>query len=199
LKVYGLVLAGGRSSRFGSDKAFAKLAGIALVARIAQSLNASIAALAVSGGPQAAACVHARLLADPPGTPQGPLAGIVAGLAWAEAEGADWLVTATCDVPLIPADMTARLIAAAESRNARLAIARTSDGPHPLCAVWRPQLRSALAAALADGVHPPVRMFAADMSAVEVLFAPREHFFNINTLADLETAERYLGQGRAHG
>jgi molybdopterin-guanine dinucleotide biosynthesis protein A len=158
-----------------------------------------VGTLAVSGGREAATLVDAPLLPDPPGTPQGPLAGIAAGLAWAEAEAADWLVTTTCDVPLIPADMAIHLIEAAQATGARLAIVRTSEGSHPLCAVWRPQLRSVLTKALATGNHPAVRQFAADMDAVEVAFPQREHFFNINTVADLDLAELYLRNHGAHG
>lgn len=198
MKVYGLILAGGRSSRFGSDKAFANLSGVPLVEHVAHALRSCATALAVSGGAGAAALLGVPLLCDPPGAPRGPLAGILAGLEWTEAEGTDWLVTTTCDVPLVPPDMADRLIAAAEEKGVPLAMAQTSDSPHPLCAAWRPQIRSLLAAALADGAHPSVRRFAADMRAVEVHFAQREQFFNINTPADLEIAESFLGQQR-HG
>lgn len=199
MKLYGLILAGGRSSRFGSDKAFANLAGVPLVCHIARTLRATVDALAVSGGREAAVLIDAPLLPDPLGTPRGPLAGIAAGLAWAEAEEADWLVTTTCDVPLVPTDMVTRLVDAASAKGVPLAMVRTSDGPHPLCAVWRPQLRSALAEALAAGNHPAVRQFAADAGAVEVTFSQREQFLNINTATDLDLAELYLRNRDAHG
>lgn len=195
---YGLILAGGRSSRFGSDKAFAILSDIPLVEHVARALRSCATTLAVSGGREAAALLAVPLLSDPPNAPHGPLAGILAGLEWAEAGGADWLITATCDVPLVPHDMGMRLMAAAQAKGASLALAQTSDGPHPLCAAWQPRLRPLLAAALAGGAHPSVRRFAADMCAVEVLFAQHEQFFNINTPADLETA-RFLGRQQAHG
>lgn len=199
MKAYGLILAGGRSSRFGSDKAFATLYGIPLVEHVARALRSCATTLAVSGGAGAAALLGMPLLCDLPGTPSGPLAGILAGLAWAEAGGADWLITATCDVPLVPHDMGLRLMTTARAKGASLALAQTSDGPHPLCAAWRPRLRPLLAAALADGAHPSVRRFAADMGAAEFLFAQREQFFNINTPADLEIAQRFLDRQQAHG
>lgn len=198
MKLYGLILAGGRSSRFGSDKALATLGGEPLICRIARTLRLSVSALAVSGGRDAAAVVDAPLLADPQGAAQGPLAGIAAGLAWAEAEGADWLVTTTCDVPRIPADMATRLLDAARAQDAALAFVNSSDGPHPLCAVWRPRILPLLRAALADGAHPAVRRFAADMQGVAVPFAEAALFANINTPADLERAEQHLKEQGAH-
>lgn len=198
MPVYGLILAGGRSRRFGSDKAFAKLAGAPLIAHVARALRPSTAALAISGGRDAAAFLDLPLLPDPLGGPRGPLSGILVGLQWAEEEGADWLVTATCDVPLIPMDMAERLIEAAQIKDAELAVARTSDGAHPLCGAWRPRLRSRLAIALGHGAHPAVQQFAAATSAVEVQFPERERFYNINTPSDLEAAGRYLEGQRAH-
>jgi molybdopterin-guanine dinucleotide biosynthesis protein A len=196
--VYGLILAGGRSSRFGSDKAFAKLAGSPLIAHVAGALDSCAGVLAIAGTREAAIFLDAIPLPDPPGCPKGPLSGVLAGLQWAQEAGADWLVTATCDVPLVPTDMGERLIEAAVAKGAEMAIARTSDGSHPLCGAWRPRLWSRLAKVLRHGTHPAVRRFAMEMSAIEIQFSERERFSNINTVADLKAAERYLENKRAH-
>jgi molybdopterin-guanine dinucleotide biosynthesis protein A len=195
--VCGLILAGGLCSRFGADKAFAELAGSPLIAHVARALRARTATLAVSGGCDAARFLDVPLLPDPPGCPRGPLSGVLAGLQWAGKEGADWLVTATCDVPLIPADMAALLVEAAQAKGADLAIAKTEDGPHPLCAAWKPRLHSRVATALKHGMHPAIRTLAAEMSAVEVQFPRREQFFNVNSPSDLTAVERYVRGGLA--
>ncbi|THD49122.1 MAG: molybdenum cofactor guanylyltransferase [Bradyrhizobium sp.] len=192
MRIYALILAGGRSSRFGSDKALAELAGRPLIAHVADVLRPSATAMAVSGGREAAAMLGALLLRDPADCPKGPLAGILAGLQWAEESHADWLVTTSCDVPLIPADMATRLIDAAHASDAELAVARTDDGLHPLCAVWRPRLRARLAEALSRGAHPAVRQFAAQVHSVEVAFPERDDFLNVNSASDIVIAERRL-------
>lgn len=169
-----------------------------MIAHDARALYPCTAVLAVSGGYDAAALLDVCLLPDPPDSPRGPLSSILAGLQWTEAERADWLVTATCDVPLAPPDMVLRLIEAAQVKDTDLAIVRTSDGPHPLCGAWRPRLRSRVAIALRHGTHPAVQQLAAEVPAAEVQFSERERFFNVNTISDLEVVERYLVDQRAH-
>jgi molybdopterin-guanine dinucleotide biosynthesis protein A len=185
------ILAGGESRRFGADKALADLAGQPMIARVAAFLGGE--ALAVVGHPQAAELLDAADLRDPPDAVRGPLAGVLAALDWAEAQGADWLMTAPCDTPLLPRDLYAHLIAAAEAKNAAAAHARTDDGVHALCAVWRPGLAAPLRAAFARGVHPPVRELAPD--ATFVRFADSSAFVNVNTPDDLARAAARLEGG----
>lgn len=185
------ILAGGESRRFGADKVMADLCGAPMVTRVAVVLGGDV--LAVVGHAQAAAYLNARALRDPPDAVAGPLAGVLAALAWAEALGADWLLTAPCDTPLLPRDLYAQLIAAAEAAGASAAHARTGDGVHALCAVWRPALAARLRASFAAGVHPPVRELAPD--AITVTFADREAFLNVNTPDDLARAAAFIGGG----
>ncbi len=143
------ILAGGESRRFGADKAMAEIGGAPMIAHVARALNAD--ALAVVGNGAAAAALGAVALSDPACALRGPLAGVLAALEWAETLGASWLITAPCDVPLLPPDFGARLIAAAEAAGAPAAHAATSDGVHALCAAWRPFLAGALRAHFARG------------------------------------------------
>ena len=187
MRIAGLVLAGGRSSRFGSEKAAAVLDGRPLVAHVADALAAGCEALAVNAPPDREAAAWARaggvaLLSDPPGAPDGPLSGMLQGVRWAAARGCDALATAPCDVPRLPFDLVARLAAALGEAPA--AVARTSDGVQPLCALWRVSLAGPMAQALTQG-HPSVRRWLAEIGAVEVAFADADAFANVNTPADL--------------
>lgn len=170
--IAGLVLAGGRSSRFGSDKALAMLQGRTL-------LDWSLAALA----PHCIAVdVSGRGLPDAPGDPDGPLSGIKAGLIWAKGLGATRLASLPCDTPWVPTDLIPRLAAV----EAPVVSARTAEGPQPLCALWSVDLLDPLAAALAEG-HPSVQRWQAAMGGVTVLFEDAGAFRNVNTAADLKT------------
>lgn len=179
------ILAGGESSRFGADKAFADLGGRPMIAHVAQRLGGG-AGLAVVGHQQAAALLGAAALTDPAEAVRGPLAGVLAGLDWAAGEGADWLVTAPCDAPLIPDTLAQILIAAAETQQAQAAFAATASGLHPLCAAWRPALAATLREYFRRGVHPAVRELAPD--AARVMFEDEEAFMNVNTPEDLARA-----------
>ncbi|MEP7209381.1 MAG: molybdenum cofactor guanylyltransferase [Alphaproteobacteria bacterium] len=186
--IAGLVLAGGRSSRFGKPKAHAMLDGVSLMTHVARSLRNHIGALAVAGdacGPE----LNATALVDPPDIARGPLAGVLAGLDWATHGGFDWIATAPCDAPLIPGDMVPRLFDAATSSGARVVLAATSDGWHPLCALWRTDLAGELRAALASGRHPSVHGFAESVGVSIVQFEDAEAFLNINTPEDFARAQ----------
>ena len=190
-RIAGLVLAGGQSSRFGGNKALALLDGETLAGRMARLLGLHCVQVALSAaepllGPDV------LTLADPPGVAAGPLSGVLAGLRWASAIGAEWLVTAPCDTPLLPEDFAARLVETAESAGADAAVITSSDGVHPLCTVWRVALTPALEAAMADG-HPPVHAFLEDLGAAKLHVAD-EHLLNINTPSDLERAGQALAK-----
>ena len=89
----GVVLAGGRSVRFGGEKAAALLRGTPLLLWAARRLARSCAAVAVNTRPgtQAESLAHAAglpVLHDAPGDAAGPLSGVKAGLVWARELGA---------------------------------------------------------------------------------------------------------------
>lgn len=181
----GLVLAGGRSRRFGRDKASADWQGAPLLAPAARVLAGGCRRVAVGAAPGSAAALAAaglglRVLPDPAGL-EGPLAGVLAGLAWAEAGGASLLATLPCDVPLAPPDLVARL---AQGLGEAPAAAARAERAHPLCAVWRTSLAGDLAAFLGHG-HPPVRAFLQRIGGVEVDFPDERAFHNVNTPGDL--------------
>jgi molybdopterin-guanine dinucleotide biosynthesis protein A len=185
--VAGVVLAGGRSARFGGEKAAALLAGRPLLLWAAQRLQKSCRAVAVNTRPGTEAESLARraalpVLHDVAGDAAGPLAGVRVGLAWAKGLGARALAVSPCDAPLLPDDLFPRLIQAAGDG---AAMAETSDGRQPLCAVWPVSALPAVEAALAGGAHPATWRLLESVGARPVQFAQAEAFANLNTREEL--------------
>ena len=193
VQIAGLVLAGGKSTRFGAPKGQALLGEASLIVHVGRALQLHVSTLAIAGD-HPEPDLNATALFDPPGAPQGPLAGVLSGLAWARQRGFNWLATAPCDAPLIPGDLVARLLAAGTSSGARLALASTSEGWQPLCALWRTDLAEELRAALAAGRHPSVHRFAEAAGVCIVPFEDADAFLNINTPDDLAQAKALLAQ-----
>lgn len=190
--IAGLVLAGGRSVRFGGEKAAALLDGQPLLLRAAERLQAVCVAVAVNVRPGSEAERLAGtmpVLQDRPGDPDGPLAGIRAGLDWARGLGAASLVVIPCDAPVLPDDLIGRLIAQA-GRGA--AMAETEDGPQPLFSVWPVWALPRLDDAIADGAHPPTWRVLHDLGAARVRFAAAD-LANVNTRQELEALAARLG------
>jgi molybdenum cofactor guanylyltransferase len=193
----GVVIAGGRSLRFGGEKAVATLRGRPLLLWAVDRLARACSAVAVNARPGTASEELARanglvVLHDGPRDPDGPLAGIRAGLAWAQHQGAAQLAVSPCDVPLAPDDLYAKLRSAA---GAGAALAATRDGRQPLCAIWPVDALPVVAAAIADGAHPPTWRILEQLGAIAVQFEPPDCFANLNTREDLQRFEANLTAG----
>lgn len=186
LHAFGLVLAGGRSVRFGGEKAAAELAGKPLLLWAAERLAAACPAVAVNVRPGTEAERLAgglTVLHDRPGDPDGPLSGVRAGLEWAASKGASFLAVSPCDAPLLPDAIFLRLIAAAREHGA--AVAETPDGLQPQVAVWPVSALPLLETALAGGAHPPTWRTLQAIGAASVRFDDPAAFANVNTREDL--------------
>jgi molybdopterin-guanine dinucleotide biosynthesis protein A len=186
--VAGMVVAGGRSLRFGGEKAVAELGGRPLLLWATQRLQRVCLQVAVNARPGTETEALARsegleVLHDAPGDPDGPLSGVRAGLAWAASVGARALAVSPCDAPLLPEDLFFRLIKAA-GEGAAMAV--TDEGRQPMCAIWPVSALSMLTEALAGGAHPPTWRTLVGLGAVQVAVAPPEAFANVNTREDLE-------------
>lgn len=189
----GVILAGGRATRMGGgDKGLRDLHGRPLMAHVIDRLAPQCAALAINanGDPARWSGFGLPVLADDVPDYPGPLAGVLAGLDWAAARGAQAVVTAAADTPFLPRDLVARLAAAGG-----FALAATADDSgrlrvHPTFGLWPVRLRHDLRAALVAGQRR-VAGWALDQGAVQVAFdtLPFDPFFNINTAEDLAAAE----------
>jgi molybdopterin-guanine dinucleotide biosynthesis protein A len=195
--VVGLVLAGGRSVRFGGEKSVAKLDGRTLLEWAVQRLRAVAADVAVNvrAGTEAEAVATALglpTLYDEAGDALGPLAGVKVGLIWAEQRAARLLAVSPCDAPLLPDDLYVRLL---ERADGGAAMAGTRDGRQPLCAVWPVTALPAVREALTGGAHPPTWQMLERLGARKVLFDRPEAFANINTRDDLAAIETDRARG----
>lgn len=191
----GIVIAGGRSTRFGGEKAVAELRGKPLLLWAVERLQRACGQVAVNARPGTGAAALARqhrlaLVSDFPGDPDGPLSGVKAGLAWAAWLGGTSLAVSPCDVPGLPDDLYERLGAATGATGAAMAV--TTEGRQPLCAVWPVGALSRLTVALEGGQHPPTWRVLEEIEAVKVRFNPPEAFANLNTREDLALLEARL-------
>lgn len=107
MRLLGAVLAGGRSSRFGSDKAAALLPdGRTLLDHAVAAITPHVEAVVVCGRDiEGMTC-----LADRPAPDMGPLGGLSAALHHAVEEGFDAVLTTGCDMPVYPVALAEALV-----------------------------------------------------------------------------------------
>ncbi len=193
----GVILAGGQARRMGGgDKGMLMLGGQTLLSRVIDRLEPQVGGLALNANGDAARFSEFGLpvISDSIADYPGPLAGVLAGLDWAAAMGADHIVTAAADTPFFPRDLAHRLIRAAARANTPIALAGTQEGGkstrHPTFGLWPVALRHDLRSALNGGLRKVV-MWTDAHGAATTAFDDNA-FFNINTPEDLARAEDML-------
>lgn len=132
----GIVLAGGRSTRFGSDKASAPLHGRPMLAHVVEALAAVCATVVVAAaaGQRLLTLEHPVNLVPDTYEARGPLAGIVAGLT---ATPTQLAFVVSADAPLIQPGLVTFLADRARSSGADVVCPRRNGWPEPLVSVYR--------------------------------------------------------------
>lgn len=167
-RILGAVLAGGRSRRFGSDKAEAMLDGMPLIQHAIKTLAPQVDAIAVVGR----SIEGFRCLADRPAPDLGPLGGLAAALHHAASQKYDAVVSVACDTPYLPRDLVGRLAVGHPSH---------VSGNY-LTGYWPANLADTIDAYLACTSDLSCRSWARRVGAMEVATRP---IANVNRPEDL--------------
>lgn len=199
-RILGAVLAGGRSRRFGRDKAFADLGGATLVRRAEHSLRGvAERVVVVANDLEAYGDAGHVVRADRvPGI--GPLGGLHTAVAWAEEEAFEGVAVLATDMPFVPPSLFQAL--ALHLTRCDL-VAPASGGPRgfePLCAVYHVRCLQAIEAAVERGdravvsFYPEVEVRIEDLAAVETHGQAERMFFNVNRPGDFLHASELLAE-----
>lgn len=189
--LFGLVLAGGASTRMQQDKALLQYHGRSQLEWAYELIASHCVAAFVSVRPDQREdpirAKYPRIVDRQLGL--GPLAGIAAALA--EHPKAAWLVVA-CDLPFVTDATLRTLIAARDTARIATAYRSSRDGlPEPLCAIWEPAARAVVEAHLAAGKHCPRKLLINSECKLIELPDPQA-LDNINTPDELSAANARL-------
>lgn len=205
-----IVLAGGRSSRFGSNKALQVLAGKPLISHVAERLsNVADEALVVIGRGESSAEYRAILpssvkVINDESDVKNPLVGIMAGL---HAAKTDYAAILACDIPFVNEAVIELLFRCAV--NADAAIPRWNGGRiEPLEAVYRRFSTLHAAQEALTQEDPSQREMINRLARVVYVSVEDEvrstdptlrTFFNVNTREDITVAERIIAETNLSG
>jgi len=142
----GFVLAGGRSSRMGTDKALVNLGARPLIAHAVEILREAGLAASIAGGDSALAG-FAPLIEDRR-VSRGPLSGIVTALASASSQ---WAVFIPVDLPLLPASLLVSMLRSSKIKGSVVTLASVNGFTQTFPAVLRKEALPILERELAAG------------------------------------------------
>jgi len=197
--VSGYLMAGGRSTRFGRDKALVEIGGAPMLERMIRLLGtvtADVRVVTRKGGYEK---FGVEMVADRwPG--EGPLGGIITALlATAGTDGGrDWNLIISCDMPFLTHEWLTYLLGRALASEAHVVLPLSGSGPEPLCACWRTQCVEILLPAFERGVRKvmdgvkQLKSEVLDEADWKRFDSAGRLFWNMNTPADYHQARRIL-------
>lgn len=189
--LFGLVLAGGRSTRMQADKAALAYGARPQLAEayelVARHVDRAWISVRADQANEPLRASYAQIVDGDLG--QGPIAGIIA--AQGRHPGAAWLVVA-CDLPQLDDETLDDLVRQRDPARMATAFVSAHDRlPEPLCAIYEPASRSTILAQIAAGRNCP-RKYLMDHDVK--LLEPRhaQALDNANTPDDANAARTAL-------
>jgi molybdopterin-guanine dinucleotide biosynthesis protein A len=189
----GVIIAGGRSTRFGEqDKVVADLAGVPMIRRVAKRLEGVVDELVVNCRADQTAAIERALsgmavdFAEDPETDTGPIAGIHTGLTALDTE---YTTVVAADMPLVDPAFVSHLFDRAAGRDG--AVPRHDGWLQPTQAVYRTgAMADACAAALSRGDRR-LRTALSNLNYVVVDEAETREYTELDTFTNLNTREEF--------
>lgn len=196
-RILGVILAGGKSRRFGQPKVLATLGGAPMASwgmRALQAADLPVVVISDEDGVEAVLGVPVRPDLE---AGLGPLGGLWTALQWAKERGDDGVLLLGCDMPLVSEALLRTVLG--WSDDAPAVIPLGSDGPEPLCALYRGTCTATVEHRLHSedlSMHGLARALGAVFigeDAVAEVTDRKIDFLNVNTVKERDRAERLLG------
>ena len=203
----GVILAGGQATRMGGgDKGRLMLGQRSLLDHVIDRLRPQVSSIILNanGAQDRFSDLNLPVIADSLPGYAGPLAGVLAGLDWAYAQGSDHVVSVAADTPFFPKELVQSFLATAVGMETPLVLAATIGAAgkiwrQPTFGLWPVVLRDDLRKNLENGLRKVV-IWTDQHGGREAIFETDsvDPFFNVNTPDDLLEAQGLL-QNHAGG
>ena len=193
-----IILAGGKSSRLGANKALQIIGGKTLVQWVVERLATLTTEIiiATARGEAIPCSSAARITAVADIYPaRGPLAGICSGL---QASSGPRSIVASCDTPFLSTGLLEYMTRISPISD--IVVPRIKDRVEPLCAVYSRNCVAPIRELLQRNelkivkLFPMVRVKYIEEDEIRNFDPEHLSFFNINSQADLEKARRLAGE-----
>ena len=194
--ILGVVLAGGKSQRFGEDKCQVKLGDKLLIDYIlSEIIDEFEEVLLISNNKIKYHHSNKISLVEDFKKGLGPLGGILTAMKWVKENNRNykWISTFPSDTPFFKKQILDNFLNEIGSYEGKLFFINSNDTRHNIFGLWSIDLLERLEKDLNNGERK-VEMWAnkVGVKSINMNFENKDPFFNINTKEDLIKAEEYL-------
>ncbi len=191
-----VVLAGGKSIRFGEDKSKAMLGNKNLIDYTIDKLKNSFSeVLVVTNAEPKAIKKNVFFINDVITGHLGPLVGILSAMEWVKINNKNykWIISFPCDTPFFEDQIIDKIINSKKNSNKKLFFLKNGEKRHNIFGLWSMELKDQLRKDIDQGSRK-VETWANRIGAeiLEIYTENDKSFFNINTKLDLEEAQKKL-------
>lgn len=195
-KILGVVLAGGKSKRFGEDKSQVKLHGKILIDYILSVIMDQFnEILVVTNNPIRFKDSSKILTTKDFEEGLGPLGGILTAMKWIKDQKKDyeWISTFPSDTPFFTNKELKIFYENIDIKKSKLFFIKNKETRHNIFGLWSLDLLKKLETDLQKGERK-VEVWAdtVGVETINIEYEKRDPFFNINTKEDLEKAYKIM-------
>ena len=192
--ILGVVLAGGKSKRFGKDKSRIKLGGKTLLEHTLDKIKSKFTTIIIVSNNKIIKdyitikdCIEGQL---------GPLVGVLSAMKWIKKNNYSykWIATFPCDTPFFNIDLIDKFIEATKLNDSLLYFIKSKEKRHNIFGLWSLKLVETLEQDILENNHRKVEKWAnkIGVKTINITYDNIDPFFNINTKEDLAEAEKIL-------
>jgi len=191
-----VILAGGKSRRFGADKAVAKLGEKSLIDYTINKLKSKFAEiLIITNNSMQVSKNNIFFIKDTMAGQLGPLVGILSAMEWVKNndKNYEWIISFPCDTPFFEEKIIDKVINSQKSSDKKLLYLKSGNKRHNIFGLWSIELMEQLRNDINQGARK-VEDWANKIGTeiVEINSKSDKSFLNINTKLDLEEAQKKL-------
>jgi len=178
--ISGIILAGGRSSRMGQDKALKQFNNRALIEFTIQKIQHQVNSIIINTNQNQQDYLQFGypLVADVDPNRLGPLSGIYSSLI---AIKTNWAFVTACDTPYLPKDIVTRLYHEVQQTNKLIAVVATNNKIQPLVLLLHKDLSQSIIEFITSGDRKTQQWIMQQQPAIIDCSNEIDAFININT------------------
>ena len=196
--ILAVVLAGGKSERFGFDKSQAKLGNKTLIEHVLNKIKPFFEnkLIVTKNSLEDIDTQNIEIINDCIKGHLGPLVGVLSAMKWAEKKlpQINWIITFPCDTPFFDNKIINEFKKKTKLSESLLYFAISKKRRHNIFGLWSLKLLKTLENDIIKNNHRKVEVWAdkIGMKNINIKNDNFDSFFNINTKSDLMVAEKIL-------